>query len=766
MCTSGATSAQGGGQVRRAMAERAAATLAVLETQLPSLLALEQQPRAAALQVLDNEALWAWFEAMAPGGRSAATETSGETLCAVCRAAARDGGDAVLLALRHDNASGSAWRLVQLGSLEAGLASFPDAGGRSAAAEMVAHAKADGTVCLCDKFVHDTASLRAALRRALLACSFAVPVALAAGAPRRGGASATAQQAGTLSGVLVGGFVAEHVLIALERRFLAHQAEQAADELLREELPKTSAKRRGSNAKRKQREKLKQPQPQPQQQPVEQQHTDEQQQQSAQDLGTARRISAAASAAGARMQRVEQMASVVSDVGTLSSDGPEVPARVLQQLSRDVAEMAAALGAIHEKRRPWENSVIDMIRAEVDRVFASMRPSVSSAAIEVVGSVATQLCVPGSGIDLAVCIRDKHDHSNRASQSAITCTPQKPGSVNKKTADAVTELATRLGRASWVDSVEQDQSPGARVPVVHLVCANSAMRISVLFDMSGPGQKGRVLETTKLMGKLVEELPLLRPLTLVLKQLLLERGLNDPYSGGLSSFGLVLLIAFILHRRRTRNGGDVSEDLGAALEEFLRFFGDEFDPSSQGISMQRGCYALQSASAADDDGGGISAPARDPLTIEDPTNSTNNVGRTCFGVVLLQRALSDALCSLRAANHAKGCTEDGIPQAKAASGTITSTLGRLFKTTHHSRVVELIQRTWCPADPHPALEIPVEDEPGDFSGAKLLRHELEAVKAERDAWKLRAAAAENRAAELAVRVAALEHAQSDVGMCP
>ena len=86
---------------------------------------------------------------MTVDGRSSATETSDEMLCAVCHAAARDGADAVLLTLRQDN--GSAWRLVQLDPLEGRCTKgMPSAAGRSAAAQMMAHAKADGVV------VHDT----------------------------------------------------------------------------------------------------------------------------------------------------------------------------------------------------------------------------------------------------------------------------------------------------------------------------------------------------------------------------------------------------------------------------------------------------------------------------------------------------------------------------------------------------------------------------------------------------------------------------------
>ena len=271
------------------------------------------------------------------------------------------------------------------------------------------------------------------------------------------------------------------------------------------------------------------------------------------------------------------------------------------------------------------------------------------------------------------------------------------------------------------------------------------MKVSVLFEITGPGQKGRVLETTKLMGGLVQEFPALRPLAVVLKQLLVERGLNDPYSGGLSSFALVLMIAFVLQRRRARNGIDIAEDLGGALEEFLRFFGEEFDPATQGISMQRGCFTLPCAlpsAPAEADGGGISAPARDPLTIEDPTNSTNNVGRPCFGVALLRKTLADALSSLG-------------DSGTAGSGAAATTLGRLFKTTHHTQVVDLVRRTWCPADPQLVLRAEAELV-AESPACEALRAELEALRAERDAWELRATRAETQVVQLTARVSEQE----------
>jgi hypothetical protein len=52
---------------------------------------------------------------------------------------------------------------------------------------------------------------------------------------------------------------------------------------------------------------------------------------------------------------------------------------------------------------------------------------------------------------------------------------------------------------------------------------------------------------------LSKEFPQLVPLTLILKRFLAHRNLDDPYTGGLSSYGLFLMVTFLLLRQRRIN---------------------------------------------------------------------------------------------------------------------------------------------------------------------------------------------------------------------
>jgi DNA polymerase sigma len=66
----------------------------------------------------------------------------------------------------------------------------------------------------------------------------------------------------------------------------------------------------------------------------------------------------------------------------------------------------------------------------------------------------------------------------------------------------------------------------------------------------------------------------IEPLILVLKQMLKVNGLNDPYKGGLSSYGLLLMIvAFIQYRKFNNVRVPQNINLGNILLDFLHYYG-------------------------------------------------------------------------------------------------------------------------------------------------------------------------------------------------
>lgn len=107
------------------------------------------------------------------------------------------------------------------------------------------------------------------------------------------------------------------------------------------------------------------------------------------------------------------------------------------------------------------------------------------------------------------------------------------------------QLATALESKAWVESVVVFET--AKIPVLKLVSAETSVPIDITFE-SISTHSG--LLARDLVKRYADELPELYPLAIVFKQLLRERDLNDAYTGGLSSYSIVLMIIhFSLLRR-------------------------------------------------------------------------------------------------------------------------------------------------------------------------------------------------------------------------
>lgn len=107
------------------------------------------------------------------------------------------------------------------------------------------------------------------------------------------------------------------------------------------------------------------------------------------------------------------------------------------------------------------------------------------------------------------------------------------------------QLATALESKSWIESVVVFET--AKIPVLKLVSAETSVPIDITFE-SISTHSG--LLARDLVKRYADELPELYPLAIVFKQLLRERDLNDAYTGGLSSYSIVLMIIhFSLLRR-------------------------------------------------------------------------------------------------------------------------------------------------------------------------------------------------------------------------
>jgi non-canonical poly(A) RNA polymerase PAPD5/7 len=82
----------------------------------------------------------------------------------------------------------------------------------------------------------------------------------------------------------------------------------------------------------------------------------------------------------------------------------------------------------------------------------------------------------------------------------------------------------------------------ARVPIIKMQDALTSIHVDISFNMEGgPAEAERI-------QNYLTEYPPLRPLTMIIKQFLAQRGLNEVYTGGLGSYAVLLMTMSFLQR--------------------------------------------------------------------------------------------------------------------------------------------------------------------------------------------------------------------------
>lgn len=257
------------------------------------------------------------------------------------------------------------------------------------------------------------------------------------------------------------------------------------------------------------------------------------------------------------------------------------------------------------------------------------------------GSFISGLSLPSSDLDLVICMPKVHQES----------APEASGALEGRNAVKETwqqNLARGLRNEQWVDVHTIKIIRNTAVPVLKFNTIGKVDQPCVSLDISfeSPGHRG--LESNKLVSSLMQTYPLLRPLVLVLKAFLTTKCLCEAFTGGISSYAVLLVTARFLQETEQ---SDIN-DTGAVLLGILKFIGDDFDPRYTGISLLRRCYFPRTIDGSSLEPGPGSYNSHqnqgfipfkfDPLFIEDPLTPGNNVGRNCFRILQVQKTCSDA----------------------------------------------------------------------------------------------------------------------------
>ena len=264
-----------------------------------------------------------------------------------------------------------------------------------------------------------------------------------------------------------------------------------------------------------------------------------------------------------------------------------IGASSFRSLSRDV------LGSItgHGMSSRLTKDVLNFLRAKSSALKAQDKKKTAAierltrlvtalwprAQVKIYGSHVTGLCLPSSDLDFVVCLPAVHKNAPAVAPGAL----EGRNAINESSQKT---LARRLKGESWIDPRSIKIISRTIVPVIKVSTKDTRAR-TIQLDISFDGPEHHGLAANQMITDIMNELPMVQSLVLVLKQFLKDRSLLTAYTGGLSSYGLFLMVTRYLQEHPSSWG-----DCGSLLMGFLDFYGNAFDPRTTGISVARRQY--------------------------------------------------------------------------------------------------------------------------------------------------------------------------------
>ena len=213
--------------------------------------------------------------------------------------------------------------------------------------------------------------------------------------------------------------------------------------------------------------------------------------------------------------------------------------------------------------------------------------------LKMYGSRATKLCLPWSDIDYVISCNGKmHIEPLRILNDYLL-------GINDKFYEYMKYIAN------------------AAIPVLKIFSNSEYNKISLDISLENPEHHGE--ECVNYIKKKILEYEVLTPLTFALKTILQKAFLNDPYKGGLSSYGVILLIIHFLNVQQ-KKGNDISiKSLGKLFYDILYYYGSEYDITNPIIVEENDIKKIISIHQFQ--------IIRNEFILVDPLNISNNVAR-------------------------------------------------------------------------------------------------------------------------------------------
>ncbi|XP_063294567.1 terminal nucleotidyltransferase 4B isoform X1 [Pelobates fuscus] len=299
--------------------------------------------------------------------------------------------------------------------------------------------------------------------------------------------------------------------------------------------------------------------------------------------------------------------------------------------------------------RPEEENMRMEVVSRIENVIKELWPN---ADVQIFGSFKTGLYLPTSDIDLVV--------------------------FGKWENLPLWTLEEALRKHKVADENSVKVLDKATVPIIKLTDSFTEVKVDISFNV----QNG--VKAAQLIRDFIKKYPVLPYLVLVLKQFLLQRDLNEVFTGGIGSYSLFLMAVSFLQLHPREDACSPEANYGVLLIEFFELYGRHFNYLKTGIRIKDG-----GSYVAKDDVQKTMLDGYRPsmLYIEDPLQPGNDVGRSSYGAMQVKQAFDYAYVVL---SHAVSPIAKFYPNNECES-----ILGRIIRVTQEVVTYrEWISKQW------------------------------------------------------------------------
>ncbi|KAI1288935.1 hypothetical protein EDD11_009529 [Mortierella claussenii] len=309
---------------------------------------------------------------------------------------------------------------------------------------------------------------------------------------------------------------------------------------------------------------------------------------------------------------------------------PSVPMMLTQEL-KDFVEYISPTREEHQVRK----YVFQIIEQSIAYLWRDVR-------VVVFGSYETKLYLPSSDMDIVV-LRDREFQKND-----------------------FYKLGNHLRNAGIATDLQVIAK--ARVPIIKFKEVVSGIAVDVSFNaMSG-------IQSAKVVTQFLNEIPVLRPLTMLIKHFLMIKNHNEVFMGGIGSYTTIIMILSFLqmHPQIQTQKMDPEENLGVLLIEFFELYGICFNYAKVGLNVREGGSYFEKHSAPTHGRQSYGRGGSELLlSCIDPNDPDNDTGKSSYNLRKIREVFVGAYGTLTNAvqkRHRELFTTRGDRRQKRGGG--------------------------------------------------------------------------------------------------